>query len=161
MPARTRPAADAASQRAAEGLLEAWGLAQDLQLRIPGEVEARFGIPPHRLPVLGAVQRGVTRVQDIAAASFTSVSAASRTVDGLVKEGWLDRRPDPADRRASRVTLTAQGEAEMAEISAWAQGMVAGIVADLGTARAARMADDLAVFATRISEELDRQAEGQ
>ena len=89
------------------------------------------------------------------------MSAASRTVDGLVKEGWLDRRADPDDRRASCVTLTPQGEQEMQRIATWAQGMVARIVAEVGTERAGRVADDLAVFATRLSEELDRQAEGQ
>lgn len=158
MSADTRAAERAEVAAATESLLVSWGHVQDLQVRLPVEVEERFGIPPHRLHALGAVERGVTRIQDIAAASFTSVSAASRTVDGLVREGWLDRRPDPDDRRATRVTLTPTGEERLDEVRTWAQDMVAGIVAELGPERTERMADDLAAFATRVSGELDRQA---
>lgn len=147
----------AAITAATEALLLSWGRVQDLQVRLPVEIEDRFGIPPHRLHVLGAVQRGVTRIQDIAAAAFTSVSAASRTVDGLVREGWLDRRADPDDRRATRVTLTALGDQRMDAVRTWAEDLVAGIVAELGPRRAERMAGDLTAFATRVGAELDRE----
>lgn len=153
----TRPASRAQVTAAAEALLTSWGQVQDLMARMPVEIEERFGIPPHRINVLGAVDRGVARIQDIAAAALTSVSAASRTVDGLVRDGWLDRRPDPEDRRATKVTLTETGEARMAELRAWAEEMVAGIVAELGPERTERMADDLTAFATRVSAELDRE----
>lgn len=159
MSTSTRTADRAEVAAATEAMLLSWARVQDLQVRIPVEVEERFGIPPHRLHVLGAVQRGATRVQDIAAASFTSVSAASRTVDGLVREGWLDRRADPDDRRATRVTLTAEGEQHLGEVRAWAEGMIAGIVAELGPRRAERMADDLTAFATGVAAALDREAD--
>lgn len=144
---------------AVEAVLASWGEVQNLMTRLPGIVEGRFGIPPHRLHVLGAIERGASRIQDIADASWTSVSAASRTVDGLVKDGWLDRRPDPEDRRATRVTLTDTGTAQLARVRDWAQGMVARMVETLGTERADRMAEDLAAFAAQVNRYLDEGEE--
>ena len=142
---------------AAERLLAAWGEVQTLMTRMPGLIDRRFGIPPHRLHVLDAIQRGAARIQDIAEASWTSVSAASRTVDGLVRDGWLDRSPDPDDRRATRVTITATGAGHLAEVQAWGEALTAELVADLGIERAERMATDLDAFAAQVSARLDRE----
>lgn len=139
-----------------EALLAAWGEVQNVMTRLPGIVEQRFGVPPHRLHVLGAVERGASRVQDIADASWTSVSAASRTVDGLVRDGWVDRRPDPQDRRATQVTLTPLGRAHLDEIRTWAEAMVAEMVETLGPDRADRVAGDLSAFAAQVDDYLDR-----
>ena len=38
-----------------------------------------------------------------------SVAAASRTLEGLLQRGWLERREDEHDRRMKRVSLTAEG----------------------------------------------------
>jgi DNA-binding MarR family transcriptional regulator len=38
-----------------------------------------------------------------------SVPAASRTIDGLLRKGWLERHEDEHDRRMKRVSLTAEG----------------------------------------------------
>lgn len=151
--AGARPELDAA----VEAIVDAWAEVQNLMTRMPGVVEQRFGIPPHRLHVLDAVERGATRIQEIAEGSWTSVSAASRTVDGLVRDGWFDRRPDPDDRRATRVTLTDEGRAHLDEVRAWATGLVTELVADLGVARAERMAADLTAFADGVTERLDRE----
>ena len=145
---------------AAERLLAAWGEIQTLMTRMPGLIDRRFGIPPHRLQVLDAIQRGATRIQDIAEASWTSVSAASRTVDGLVRDGWLDRSPDPDDRRATRVTITTTGTAHLDEVRAWGEALTAELVADLGIERAERMATDLDAFAAQVSARLDREDAG-
>lgn len=142
-----------------EALLGAWGEIQNIMTRLPGIVEDRFGIPPHRLQVIGAVERGARRMQEIADGSWTSVSAASRTVDGLVRDGWLDREPDPDDRRATMVTITPHGDAEMERVRTWARGMVAEMVEALGVARADRMANDLSAFAERIQVQIDRDVD--
>jgi DNA-binding MarR family transcriptional regulator len=38
-----------------------------------------------------------------------SLPGASRTVDALLRRGWLERREDPHDRRIKRVDITADG----------------------------------------------------
>jgi DNA-binding MarR family transcriptional regulator len=43
-------------------------------------------------------------------------SAASRTVDRLVRDGWVQRMENPADRRQKILTLTHEGAALMQDI---------------------------------------------
>lgn len=60
--------------------------------------------------LLGAVERHESlRPSDVAAADGHDLSTISRRISGVVSEGWLAREPDPDDRRAQRVTLTAEG----------------------------------------------------
>jgi DNA-binding MarR family transcriptional regulator len=55
-------------------------------------------------------EHGTARtVRQLAERIGRSVSATSRLVDQLVGAGLVDRREDPADRRAKRLTLTEQG----------------------------------------------------
>ena len=54
----------------------------------------------------------------LSAALDLDTSTLSRTVDGLVKTGWVERTQDPADRRAVCLTLTAAGRSKVAEIDA-------------------------------------------
>jgi DNA-binding MarR family transcriptional regulator len=52
----------------------------------------------------------------LAAALDLDPSTLSRTVDGLVKAGWVERTQDAADRRAVRLALTAAGRRKVAGI---------------------------------------------
>ena len=48
-------------------------------------------------------------VKELADRLGMSLPGASRTVDGLLRRGWLERREDPHDRRMKRVGITADG----------------------------------------------------
>lgn len=50
------------------------------------------------------------RVGDLAAAFAIGVGTTSKIVDRLEKQGWLRRRPNPANRRSSLLALTPEGE---------------------------------------------------
>jgi MarR family transcriptional regulator, multiple antibiotic resistance protein MarR len=50
------------------------------------------------------------RVADLASAFAIGVGTTSKIVDRLEKEGWVERRPNPANRRSSLLALTAAGE---------------------------------------------------
>lgn len=149
----TTPTAD----EAIEQLLTTWDRLRGLTTRFAATAEQELGVPTHRVHVLGAVEGGATRIHEVATASATSVSAASRTVDGLVHDGLLDRAPDPEDRRASHVTLTRDGRAVLQQLRGWAVPMVRAVVDDLGPARAARMADDLDAFVRGLDDQLDER----
>ena len=49
------------------------------------------------------------RVADLASAFAIGVGTTSKIVDRLEKEGWMERRPNPANRRSSLLTLTPAG----------------------------------------------------
>jgi DNA-binding MarR family transcriptional regulator len=50
------------------------------------------------------------RVADVAATFAIGVGTTSKIVDRLEKQGWLERRPNPANRRSSLLALTPEGE---------------------------------------------------
>jgi DNA-binding MarR family transcriptional regulator len=60
------------------------------------------------------------RVADLAAAFAIGVGTTSKIVDRVAKEGWLERRPNPANRRSSLLALTPAGESVVSRAeSAW------------------------------------------
>ncbi|MEP9392681.1 MarR family transcriptional regulator [Gordonia sp. VNQ95] len=70
-------------------------------------------------------------VHEIADAIGLSVAATGRTVDRLVKSGFVDRREDPDDRRVKRVSLTAEGRALIDKQLTVQQGVLRTFVAGL------------------------------
>lgn len=51
------------------------------------------------------------RVADLASTFAIGVGTTSKIADRLEREGWLTRRPNPANRRSSLLALTPAGEA--------------------------------------------------
>jgi DNA-binding MarR family transcriptional regulator len=49
------------------------------------------------------------RLTDLAARAGITAQSMGELVDDLEKKGYLERRPDPADRRAKRIYLTERG----------------------------------------------------
>ena len=66
------------------------------------------------------------RVQDLAEHIDISPGGASKLVDRLVGAGLVDREPDPADRRVSRLRLTASGRRVVRDGSRRAESWLAG-----------------------------------
>ncbi|HRQ41686.1 MAG TPA: MarR family winged helix-turn-helix transcriptional regulator [Chloroflexota bacterium] len=58
------------------------------------------------------------RMGDLAQKTLVDNSKMTRIVDYLESQGWAERRPDAADRRAQRVYLTAVGETHHAAAQA-------------------------------------------
>ena len=58
------------------------------------------------------------RMGELAERLLCDDSTLTRAVSSLVERGWAHRTPDPADRRAALVVLTAPGEARLAAASA-------------------------------------------
>jgi DNA-binding MarR family transcriptional regulator len=62
---------------------------------------------------LSRAPEGTLRVGDLADALHVTVGGTSKLIDRLDAAGLIERRPDPDDRRASRVALTAQGKRKL------------------------------------------------
>ena len=72
---------------------------------------ARHDLTLQQWVVLSALwQRDNLTVSEIAAYTANAGPAASRIIDRMMERDLIGRRPDPSDRRASRVFLTARGE---------------------------------------------------
>ena len=50
------------------------------------------------------------RVADLASSFAIGVGTTSKIVDRLETQGWIERRPNPANRRSSLLALTPAGE---------------------------------------------------
>ncbi|MBF6618705.1 MAG: MarR family transcriptional regulator [Patulibacter sp.] len=97
-----------ATQALTQALIGFASIRRDLRRR------AGYGNIPGGLPALGAVRRiGPARVSDIACELQVDLSVASRQLQALETEGYVDRSPDPTDRRSSVVSLSAAGEEKL------------------------------------------------
>jgi DNA-binding MarR family transcriptional regulator len=70
-----------------------------------------FGITPGQARALGELRRhGGMRLTDLAEHLRIVPRSTTEVVDALQEHGLAQRSPDPEDRRATVVTLTAEGE---------------------------------------------------
>lgn len=68
--------------------------------------------------VLSLLDRhGDLRIGTLAELLAVDMSVTSRHVTHLAERGWIDRSPDPADRRSRILRLTPDGRARLAELS--------------------------------------------
>jgi DNA-binding MarR family transcriptional regulator len=88
------------------------------------------GIRPAHLQVFGVIKAEGSRLTDLAGWADMSLSAMAELVDSLEQLGYVERRPDPSDRRAKLVCLTASGWRAIHE----GRGLIAQIEADWGAA---------------------------
>lgn len=66
-------------------------------------------VPRNGIYVLGSIARNGSPLAEIITGLGVSKQAAGQLVDTLVARGYLDRSPDPEDRRRMTVTLTERG----------------------------------------------------
>jgi len=72
------------------------------------------GLTPTQLAALSTVERsGPLRLGDLAAAEGIAPSTLTRLVTVLEDAGYVTRRPDPADARASTIAITELGHQTM------------------------------------------------
>ena len=72
------------------------------------------GLTPSQLSALSTVERsGPLRLGDLAAAEGIAPSTLTRLVTVLEEAGYVTRRPDPTDARASTIAITEAGHEAM------------------------------------------------
>jgi DNA-binding MarR family transcriptional regulator len=105
------------------------------------------GLSPARVRLLLMVG-GTPGLKMVEAAESLGVSGRAVTplVDALTSEGLLERRPDPADRRAFRLELTEAGRQALAKIEALQAQVSTGIFAALSVEEQEQLERLLAKF---------------
>ena len=90
------------------------------------------GVTPTQCHLVLAVEElGEASVGELAASLELDASTLSRTVDGLVKTGVLERREDPVNRRRQLVKLAAAGREKADSINAECDRYYSGLLASL------------------------------
>lgn len=74
---------------------------------------------PHQARALRVVARlAPVRPSVVAERLHVAARSATDVVEFLVASGWVERTPDPADRRAQLLTLTASGQGLLGDVDA-------------------------------------------
>lgn len=84
-------------------------------------------LPPNGAFVLGGIANRGASAADLIKGLNISKQAASQLIDTLVLRGYLERHPDPDDRRRMTIGVTDRGRAAAAAVRAG----VAGVDAEL------------------------------
>lgn len=77
---------------------------------VDGVVGAGFPIKPSHSAVFAQIRPGGTRLSDLARGANMTPQSMGELIDELERSGYVVRQPDPTDRRAKLVVLTALGE---------------------------------------------------
>ena len=94
-----------------------------------------------RVALIEAVEAEPIRLHDLADRLGVTAPTASRAVDGLVEHRLLERRPDPDDRRAVRISLTAEGRTLVEERKSRVLAAFLPAVATMSPADQARLVE--------------------
>lgn len=86
-------------------------------------------------------------------------ASAGRLIDRLEENGWVERRPDPKDRRVNRVHLSARAEAVHASIWPVAEVTVDDALRDLSHAERRGLADMMSRIKNTLQAMADQGAE--
>jgi DNA-binding MarR family transcriptional regulator len=88
-----------------------WSVARRLR-HLTHETLEPIGITPGQSRAVAVLTRhGVMRLSELSEHLRIAPRSTTEVVDGLQERGLVERRPDPADRRATLVALTAAGQA--------------------------------------------------
>ncbi|TDC32514.1 MarR family transcriptional regulator [Micromonospora sp. KC213] len=86
-----------------------WAVARRLRHHSRRTLEPWEINPGHARALAVLIRHGTIRLRALADHLHIAPRSATEVVDGLEDRGLVARRPDPADRRATLVTLTDEG----------------------------------------------------
>lgn len=86
----------------------AMSIARLMRQRLTGDQ-----LEPASYWVLKHLEKGSMRITDLASSTQLDTSTASRHVSQLERSGLVERSSDPADGRAQRIGLTAEGRRQL------------------------------------------------
>ena len=133
-------------------------LEREVELALSDQTEC-CGVTPAQCHLILAVEEaGETSVSEIAAVLELDSSTLSRSVDGLVKAGFLERKEDPSNRRRQLVSLSAKGKAKADSINKLCDRYYEGLLGALPAKESKAVSAALPVFVKALREW--RQAQG-
>lgn len=92
-------------------------------------------LPPNGAYVVGALARYGLPMGQIIEELGVSKQTAGQLVDTMVLRGYLERQPDPSDRRRLTITLTERGQAAHETVRAAIAGVENDIAERIGRER--------------------------
>lgn len=82
------------------------------------QVFSRYGLTGPQFDVLATLHRGEGIMQqELAERLLVTKGNVTGVIDRMVVLGWIERRPDPEDRRVNRLYLMDTGKEKFAEVN--------------------------------------------
>lgn len=139
-------------------LRTAWqGFLRELFTRLAAE--GFDDLRPAHSPVFQHLERGGTRIGVLAERAQMTNQSMGYLVDALESRGYVERRPDPADRRAALVLITDRGREEITA----ARRLIADIEREweerIGSARMAALREALDALSAAIGDDVRGRVE--
>lgn len=119
------------------------GVVQQLLPLLRGQQQNRDLTPSRTAALAALAAHGPLRISELAARMNIALSTTSRMVDLLDGHGWLARRPDPADQRASLISLSDEGLALLHAVRRETTGLLAERIGGLEPDRQRLLRDAL------------------
>ncbi|MCI4065728.1 MarR family transcriptional regulator [Micromonospora sp. R77] len=117
-----------------------WAVARRLRHQSRRTLEPWEINPGHARALAVLMRHGALRLSTLADHLHIAPRSTTEVVDGLQERGLVERRPDPDDRRATLVALTAEGTRVGAAIRAARDAEAARFFGDLSPADRADLA---------------------
>ncbi len=117
----------------------------DQKSRHLGLTRARWQVLAHLCLNEGITQVAMAELIDIEPITLC------RLADRMEEGGWLERRPDPDDRRARRLFATAKGRAIVAQMRSFAEGIYEEALRGLPAERRRNLVEDLELVRGNLS----------
>ena len=96
-------------------------------------------------------ERDEATIGDLAGRLAMSLPAMSRSVEGLVQRGYVERKECPSDRRSKRLVLLPQGREVLSRVTAAREAALVEFAAELPDAERTALHAALLPIAERIS----------
>ena len=92
---------------------------------------SRHGLTGPQFDVLATLHRGEGIIQqELVARLWVTKGNVTGVVDRMEALGWIERRPDPEDRRVNRLSLTDAGRQKFAEAIPEHHAVIHEVMAD-------------------------------
>jgi DNA-binding MarR family transcriptional regulator len=108
--------------------------------------------------VLRNLRSGPRRITELAAEERVTQPAITLLVNRLEERGWVQRVPDPSDRRAVLVSLTPDGEAVFEQLRAEYRALLHEEMASLDDDEVATLASAVEILDKLIARLTEREA---
>jgi DNA-binding MarR family transcriptional regulator len=118
-----------------------------------GGDEERHNMGQFRM--LEILRRAPCTLSGLAAMHHVTPSTMSRSIDVLVRKGWVTRENDPHDRRQVILSLTDEGSAAHAAVNQHTQDMLAQLLEQLDEQDRTRLYDGLSVLQKLLARPAD------
>ena len=122
---------------------------------IVGSIRRRNGEPHEgqtmdQSHLLEIIDEGVTSLRDLADIHRVTPSTMSRSIDVLVRKGWVSREEDPDDRRQVRLTVTDEGRMARTAVHRLVEDEMVAVLARLSPDQLARVYEGLQALSTLV-----------